>query len=459
MKKMISMLLCLALVLSCAVTAFAENTADPTLNLTDMGMKLTEPAEFNNQEGAGFFMEQGIVTHDPYFSAITAIHLAMDVSRLEEIYASGNQPTEAEQAGIAALSYPLMAAFVTTDVAHAMSKFINNEALTPVEFAQQGNYHYCYVVYPDTFLEEAYNNLAEKYPETYPAGDLEKWKAEGERMRQAAIEAVKAAELFEPIDPDAKLIGQTLQFETVDLEGNPVKSEDLFSKNKFTMINVWGTWCPNCLNEMKELGDIHRELQEKGCGVLGLEYEGQPIEAVKEKALSILSENGCEYPNVVIPSGNTLLDSMITGYPTTIFVDSEGKILTFPIAGAAVPLYEAAIEKLLSGETAGAQEEAPAAADNAPAEDGSAAPNNEQAYRVIVSDGEKPVEGVMIQLCTADTCSLGKTDAEGTAVFLQPEGEYEIHVLKAPDGYAADETVYKTPPTYSDVNITLKPAK
>ena len=78
---------------------------------------------------------------------------------------------------------------------------------------------------------------------------------------------------------------------------------------------------------------------------------------------------------------------------------------------------------------------------------------------MIVSDGEKPVEGAMIQLCTADTCSLGKTDAEGVAVFQQPEGEYEIHVLKAPEGYAADETVYKTLPTYSDVNITLKPAK
>ena len=271
--------------------------------------------------------------------------------------------------------------------------------------------------------------------------------AEAEDMRQGTVEALRAAEISEPVDPAAKVIGQTLQFETTDLDGNAVKSVELFSGNRMTMINVWGTWCPNCLNEMKELGDIHRKLQEKGCGVLGLEYEGGPIGAeVRERALSILSENGCAYPNAVMPEGNALLDSMITGYPTTIFVDSEGKILTFPIAGADVASYERTIEKLLSGDQTGEERE-----------ETTVSVNDAQAYRVFVSDGSKPVEGAFIQFCSDNACFLGKTDAEGMALFEQPEAEYEIHVLKTPEGYAPDQTVYKTPDAYSDVHIVLEP--
>ena len=65
----------------------------------------------------------------------------------------------------------------------------------------------------------------------------------------------------------------------------------------------------------------------------------------------------------------------------------------------------------------------------------------------------------MFQFCSAEACFVGKTDADGMAVFEQPEGEYEVHVLKAPEGYAPVETTYKTPAIYGDVNIALEPVK
>lgn len=446
MKKWLRLVLCLALALCCAGMGSAEEET-AFLNIEDMGMKLTEPAAFTNQEGLGFFVRQGIVSHDPFFSAVMVNHIAFPVNRVTVTPEGEAQLTEAEQAGISTLVYPLMAVFVTTSLEYGLSLFTSSEGLNPVEFAQKGDFHYYYVTFSETYLEEAYADLAVQYPDTYQMEDLDKWKAEAERMRQGTVEALKAAEVYEPVDPTAKMIGQTLQFETVDLDGNAVKSGDLFSGNRMTMINVWGTWCPNCLNEMKDLGDIHRKLQEQGCGILGLEYEGGPIGAeVRERALSILSENGCAYPNVVKPEGNTLLDSLIGGYPTTIFVDSNGKILTFPIAGADVASYERTIEKLLSGGQTGEEREEAAA----PASDA-------QAYRVFVTDGSKPVEGVFIQFCSNNACFLGKTDAEGMALFEQPEGEYEIHVLKTPVGYAPDQTVYKTPTTYGDVHISLNP--
>jgi len=449
MGKLITLILCLALALACAATSFAEGKEKPVLNLNDMGMKLQEPDVFENQEGFGFFSEQGVITHDPYFSYLTVNHLAFPASRLMELQEENAQVTEAEAAGILSLMRPVMIVFVTNSLDHAMSMFTTTEGLNPVEFAKTDRFQYYYVSLPDSDLEETYAALAAQYPDTYPAGDLAKWKAAAEKTRQGAIEALKAAEIFEPVDPAAGLIGQPLQFETTDLDGNTVKSGDLFSRNRMTMINVWGIWCPNCLNEMKELGEIHRKLQEKGCGVLGLEYEGGPIaEEVREKALSILKENGCDYPNVVKPESNAVLDAMINGYPTTIFVDTEGKVLTYPISGANVELYEETIEKLLSGEETGAKDGEPAAS-----------AGDARAYRIFVTEGGKPVEGAMIQFCSAEACFVGKTDADGMAVFEQPEGEYEVHVLKAPEGYAPVETTYKTPATYGDVNIALEPAK
>jgi 16S rRNA G966 N2-methylase RsmD len=60
------------------------------------------------------------------------------------------------------------------------------------------------------------------------------------------------------------LIGQVIRFEARDLDGNTVTSEALFGSNRVTLVNVWGTWCPYCVQEMAELAEIHTRLQEKG---------------------------------------------------------------------------------------------------------------------------------------------------------------------------------------------------
>ena len=446
MKKLISLLLCLSLALSCATACFAEATESAVQNMKDMGMNIKEPEEFSNLEGVGFFNPQGVVTHDPFFSLLVVGYYAFPQARLKELRGNASDATEAEAMGLAQLQVPVLAVIVTTDVDQAISMFLNADQLKPVEFAQKDEFHYCYFAYPDSYLSEPYGQLAAQYPDTYPAEDLEKWLAEAEKVREAAIRAAESAEIFAPVDPFAGAIGQVLEFETTDLDGNTVKSGDLFSGNRITMINVWGTWCHNCIDEMKQLGDLHRKLQEKGCGILGLEYEGGvPAEQYREEALAVLKEYGCDYPNVVIPEGHALLKSIVPGYPTSIFVDSEGRILTFPIVGAEPSRYEPTIEKLLSGE--GTE---PAAED--------AADSGASAYRVFVLKGDEPVEGVTLQFCSADSCFLGTTDAAGMAEFRQPQGEYTIHVLKAPDGYAPAQEEYTTAPVYGDITITLQPA-
>ena len=81
-----------------------------------------------------------------------------------------------------------------------------------------------------------------------------------------------------------------------------------------------------------------------------------------------------------------------------------------------------------------------------------------QRYIVYDMDGN-PVEGAVIQLCDEVTCAFQPTDASGIATFsVEEQKVYDIHVLMAPEGYAPDDSVYKTLDTYSDVNIFLEKA-
>ena len=85
---------------------------------------------------------------------------------------------------------------------------------------------------------------------------------------------------------------------------------------------------------------------------------------------------------------------------------------------------------------------------------GSKAPG---AYEVLVTDeAGKPVPGVTVQFCSDTECSMGKTDGNGLAVFEKEAGSYTVHVLKVPEGFAADDTEYAAPAQPGRVSIVLK---
>lgn len=78
-------------------------------------------------------------------------------------------------------------------------------------------------------------------------------------------------------------------------------------------------------------------------------------------------------------------------------------------------------------------------------------------YVITVNDEEgKPVEGATIQICDEETCLLATTDAKGTVTHEAALYPYEIHLLKAPEGYAADDGAYTLPEAGGSVEITLK---
>ena len=274
----------------------------------------------------------------------------------------------------------------------------------------------------------------------------EEYLAEYDKLQQELFDVEKSATLFAPVDPAKKMTGQKLEFTTTDLDGNTVTSEELFAANEITVVNCWGLWCGNCMKEMAELKKFHDKIQEKGCGVVGLEYEANWDDEVVKNTKDALNGFGITYPNVLIPEE---LVWELLGFPTTFIVDKEGTILCMPITGAHVDKYESALESFLQGETA-----ADSPVDGAAS---TIAANQDVLYNVYVTDENGPVEGVMIQFCSSTSCTMEKTDAEGLVSFSMPAGEiYDIHVLKVPEGYEQDDTVYHTEDGKSDVQIQLK---
>lgn len=139
--------------------------------------------------------------------------------------------------------------------------------------------------------------------------------------------------------------GSKLVFETTDLEGNPVSSEEIFSGYEVTMINLWATWCDPCKNELPALAEMAKDFEQQGCRIIGICLDAEDEETMAE-GLAILKEAGADYLNIAPFEGREeILPNKY--YPTTYFVDENGVLLDEVISGAQVSRYPLALEKLL----------------------------------------------------------------------------------------------------------------
>lgn len=129
-------------------------------------------------------------------------------------------------------------------------------------------------------------------------------------------------------------------FTTEDIHGNEVTHE-VFADADLTVINIWGTFCGPCINEMPDLGELSAEYAEKGVQFIGLVGDALDNNAnidanIVEDAKTIVEQTGADYLHL-LPMNELLYNVMtqITAYPTTVFVDSEGKQVDYAYLGAA----------------------------------------------------------------------------------------------------------------------------
>ena len=137
--------------------------------------------------------------------------------------------------------------------------------------------------------------------------------------------------------PDDGSMQKFPTFEGKDLDGNTVKSDELFSANAVTVVNFWFTTCNPCVGELSELDALNKELAEKGGSLIGVNtFTLDGDEAAISEAKDVLAKKGATYQNVYFASDGEAgkFTENIFAYPTTYVVDRNGNIVGEPIVGA-----------------------------------------------------------------------------------------------------------------------------
>ena len=140
-------------------------------------------------------------------------------------------------------------------------------------------------------------------------------------------------------------------FEGKDLDGNTVKSDELFSANAVTVVNFWFTTCNPCVGELSELDALNKELAEKGGSLIGVNtFTLDGDEAAISEAKDVLAKKGATYQNVYFDSDGEAgkFTANIFAYPTTYVIDRNGNIVGEPIVGAITEKKQAeTLQKLI----------------------------------------------------------------------------------------------------------------
>ena len=126
-------------------------------------------------------------------------------------------------------------------------------------------------------------------------------------------------------------------FEGKDLDGNEVKSDELFSANAVTVVNFWFTTCSPCVGELGDLDALNKELADKGGALIGVNaFTLDGDETAIAEAKEVLAKKGAAYQNVYFDSSSPAgaFTANIFAFPTTYVVDRNGNIVGEPIVGA-----------------------------------------------------------------------------------------------------------------------------
>ena len=141
-------------------------------------------------------------------------------------------------------------------------------------------------------------------------------------------------------------------FEGKDLDGNEVKSDELFSANAVTVVNFWFTTCSPCVGELGDLDALNKELAEKGGALIGINaFTLDGDEAAISEAKDVLAKKGAAYQNVYFDSDGEAgkFTANIFAYPTTYVIDRNGNIVGEPIVGAITEQKQAeTLQKLIN---------------------------------------------------------------------------------------------------------------
>ena len=337
MKKILCTLLAVLLLASLGTAAFADGWQEA---YEDNGFTLTYPDEFREENLKGIFWDRpsGMLDDGLYYA--TFVYMAMSEEELNIIAEKGeDEITEADREQVRSKQGELAVVYAIDYAKISEENLAIHESIadTVTEVAKVGD-----IVFYRYNLEDAEDTL------TYLAGIAPAYQEEFRALQAAFNEALKNAEYYTPVILGEDLVGTVISFEATDLDGNPVRSEDIFKDHDVTMVNLWATWCHNCIREMTELGEMAERYAEKGVAVVGICTDADDeLDACRE----ILKEHNVNYLNLMPVEDLDELLQWNGTLPTSYFFGSDGTLLCLGFTGAPQSMdpYEEIINGFLNG--------------------------------------------------------------------------------------------------------------
>ncbi len=125
-----------------------------------------------------------------------------------------------------------------------------------------------------------------------------------------------------------------IDFTFPDVNGKMVKPTDERFRDKVLILQIFGTWCPNCMDETKFLSQWYRDNQDRGVEILGLAYERKPdFDYASGRVIRMKTKLNVPYDFVIAgindkdEAQKTLpMLNKVIAFPTTIFIGRDGKV-------------------------------------------------------------------------------------------------------------------------------------
>lgn len=348
-KKSLGFFLLLCLIFSLTACSSSEPSAQEdassvVIPLPEGGVSFRLPKEMQDIEGLlvptlGYELERG---SGLYISGL--LYAAMSKEKYQELAAKGNNLSQED---IDFVSSRIFEYVLVYGIDGNRNQQDLETLLTPYglpyegckEIGTVGEYRFFYLLNPVSYLFDNAITFDEGFREEY------------DRLVQL-VDSPDWIEIQEPLKQAMGEAGSLLSFETVDLDGNPVRSEDIFSQHQLTMVNIWGTYCGPCIQEMPDLEVLNQRLADKNCAIIGILCDVySPEDATAQTAHDIISDTGVTYLNLLPWDGWS--DALPAQFiPTTYFVDSQGRLVGEAAIGArGADDYEALIDEILSSLT------------------------------------------------------------------------------------------------------------
>lgn len=143
-----------------------------------------------------------------------------------------------------------------------------------------------------------------------------------------------------PVMPDPERLTylkpgfERIEFTFPDVSGKPVSLSDEEYKNQIVILQIFGTWCPNCMDETRFLGPWYDQNKHRGVKVIGLAYERKDDFAyASERVKKVIDKYDVKYDFLIAGTSDKAKASetlpmlnKVVAFPTTIFIGKDGKV-------------------------------------------------------------------------------------------------------------------------------------